>query len=252
MAAIRKDSFYFVLFLCLVVLATTAIWVTRRNIEYFSRQDIEPGQNLMQEEYQVADLPEPQDQQTIATEQPLPGSQETAEEHLDVPEVKTEPVTKPEPVKETAVVTTPSAPKPPVKDQRMVMPVLGKITMDYGKDNLVYSNTLDQWTTHYGIDIASNIGTPVKAAMAGTVSDIANDPALGIVITIDHGNGLVTRYANLQNNNMVEEGQYVEKGKIISGVGATAEFEIADPAHLHFEVIKNGEHQDPKLYLPNM
>jgi murein DD-endopeptidase MepM/ murein hydrolase activator NlpD len=252
LAAIRKDSFYFVLFLCLVVLATTAIWVTRRNIEYFGQQEIEPGQSIVQEEYQVVDLPEPQDQQVSATEQQPPETLEIAEEHLDTPELVVETTTEPKPVKETATAPVSTTPKPTVQDQRMVMPVLGKITMDYGKDSLVYSNTLDQWTTHYGVDIASNIGTPVKAAMAGTVSEITTDPALGIVITIDHGNGLVTRYANLQNNNMVTEGQYVEKGKVISGVGATAEFEIADPSHLHFEVIKNGEHQDPKLYLPNL
>ena len=124
--------------------------------------------------------------------------------------------------------------------------------MDYGKDNLAYSNTPEPWTTHHGIDISASIGTPVKAVMSGTVTEVTNHPTLGIMITIDHGNGLVTRYANLQNGNMVKEGQKVEQGKIISGVGNTAEFEIGDVPHLHFEVLKNGEHQDPKLYLPNM
>jgi murein DD-endopeptidase MepM/ murein hydrolase activator NlpD len=257
LATISKDSFYLVLFLCLVLLATTAVWVTRNNIKFLSEKDIYPEENQIQEEYQVEELPIEEGKQAASMDKNQEETKEFKEESKPMEEEgKTETQAKEQNITEKneqpKVVAASNPQKPSVKHERMIMPVVGKIIMDYGKDKLVYSNTLEQWTTHYGIDIASGVGTPVKAVMSGTVTEINTDPKLGIMITIDHDNGITTRYANLQNNNMVKVGQRVEKGKIISGVGTTAEFEIGDEPHLHFEVLKNGEHQDPKLYLPNM
>lgn len=257
LAVINRDSFYLVLFLCLVLLATTAIWVTRNNLRFFSENDIPPGESGMLEDYQIEELPDIDEEQAVSTG----GDEETGKSDGHVGDTGNDTVNAGEQeytnkaVEDTEAqkaVTAPEPQAPAAKQERMIMPVVGKVIMDFGKDSLVYSKTLEQWTTHYGIDIAAKVGTPVKAVMSGTVSKIETDPMLGIMITIDHGNGIQTRYANLQNNNMVKEGQKVESGKVISGVGTTAEFEIGDEPHLHFEVLKNGEYQNPKLYLPNM
>ncbi|MDN5331282.1 MAG: hypothetical protein PWP45_507 [Tepidanaerobacteraceae bacterium] len=135
----------------------------------------------------------------------------------------------------------------------MVMPVVGKIITDHSSNGLVYSKTLEQWCVHRGVDIAADLGTQVKAAMGGTVVEVRNsDPKLGVVVVIDHGNGFKTLYGNLMSDNLVHKGKQVEKGDVIGGVGKTAPFEIEDPPHLHFEVLKGNESIDPKNFLPNL
>ncbi|HZX46462.1 MAG TPA: M23 family metallopeptidase [Clostridia bacterium] len=251
--AVNRDSFYIVLFLCLVLLAATAVWVTRDNIRYFSQNQLPIEENRIQEEYPPEETEPLENSPAVSIED----GQEWQDAETEQPQSEVAAVQQPEKEtaeapKQAAAAVSSQAQSSGTAAERMRAPLLGKIIMDYGKDNLVYSKTLEQWTTHHGIDISASIGTPVKAVMSGTVTEVTNHPTLGIMITIDHGNGLVTRYANLQNGNMVKEGQKVEQGKVISGVGNTAEFEIGDVPHLHFEVLKNGEHQDPKLYLPNM
>ena len=61
----------------------------------------------------------------------------------------------------------------------------------------MYSETLQEWVVHNGIDIKADKTTVVKAAAAGKVSSIKNDPRYGLTITIEHSNGFKTVYANL-------------------------------------------------------
>jgi len=131
-----------------------------------------------------------------------------------------------------------------------VMPVKGKIQMDYAMDRLLYSKTLDEWRTHSGIDITAPRGDVVKAAADGYIKEIKNDPCYGITITIDHENGYKTIYSNLASSSMVSVNQKVKAGDAISSVGNTAVFECMDPTHLHFEVYKNDKLIDPKTVLP--
>ncbi|MGI6704550.1 MAG: peptidoglycan DD-metalloendopeptidase family protein [Clostridia bacterium] len=236
----------------MVLLAATAVWVTRNNLEYFSQNGLPGAENQIQEEYPFEAAQPQENSPAVLIDDAKDMSASQTEQQQAVSDERDKSA------QQTTVHEQPTAPassqvqNTTSSKERMLVPLLGKICMDYGKDNLVYSKTLEQWTTHHGIDIAAPIGTQVKAVRSGTVTEITNHPTLGIMITIDHGDGLVTRYANLQNGNMVKEGQKVGQGKVISGVGNTAEFEIGDVPHLHFEVLKDGEHQDPKLYLPNM
>lgn len=135
----------------------------------------------------------------------------------------------------------------------MAMPAMGRVTTAFAMDTLVYSKTLEQWNCHSGIDIAADIGTPVKAVMDGTVVEVTNnDPKLGVVIVIDHGCGVKTLYGNLNSDKLVKEGNQVKKGQVISAIGKTAPYEIEDPPHLHFEVLKDGKNIDPQQYLPKI
>lgn len=131
----------------------------------------------------------------------------------------------------------------------MKMPIEGNIIKGFAIDELVYSKTLKEWSTHGGIDIEAPLGSEVKAVMAGTVESIEEDPLMGIVITLDHGNGLQSRYMNLSTKDMVKVGQNVDQGQTISGIGRTAAAEISDAPHLHFEVLKDGKNVDPNMYL---
>ena len=144
---------------------------------------------------------------------------------------------------------TSSEVKEEVKDPEFKSPVDGEIMKEYAKDNLVYSETLKEWVTHTALDIKADKTTVVKAAADGTVTAIKNDPRYGTTVIIEHANGFETRYANLLTAEFVNVGEKVTCGQTIGTVGNTASFEILDDYHLHFEILKNGEFLDPKIYI---
>ena len=144
---------------------------------------------------------------------------------------------------------TTSAEQETKKELNFEKPVEGEIVREFAKDNLIYSETLKEWTTHLGIDIKADKTTVVKSAEAGTIKSIKNDPRYGLTIVIDHANGFQTIYSNLLTSEFVVEGEKVEKGQSIGTVGNTAVFEIADEPHLHFEILKNGIQEDPSIYI---
>ncbi|OGO79583.1 MAG: hypothetical protein A2Y23_09470 [Clostridiales bacterium GWB2_37_7] len=132
----------------------------------------------------------------------------------------------------------------------MILPVFGNISNDFSDTELTYSKTIDSWITHPGLDLKAEEGSPVRAALDGTVSETTNDAQWGLTIVLDHGDGVFTRYSNLSTLDLVTKGQKVKKGDVISGVGKTALSEIAEEPHLHFELIRDKQNIDPKNYLP--
>lgn len=127
-----------------------------------------------------------------------------------------------------------------------ILPLEGEIITEYTQDTLIYSETLEAWVGHGAIDIKGKEGSPVQAAMKGIIKQVYKDDLWGIVIVIDHGNGLESKYSNLGTMEMVREGLKVEKGDHISVIGKTAKIEMHMEPHLHFEVIKNGKNIDPR------
>ena len=131
------------------------------------------------------------------------------------------------------------------KELSFEKPVEGEIVREYAKDSLIYSETLQEWTTHTGIDIKADKTTVVKAAEAGAIKSIKNDPRYGLTIVIEHDEQYQTIYSNLLTSEFVVGGEKVEKGQAIGTVGNTAVFEIADEPHLHFEIWKDSLPVDP-------
>lgn len=129
---------------------------------------------------------------------------------------------------------------------RFEKPIDGEIIKEFTSDNLVYSETLKEWITHFGIDIKAERATEVKAAEKGKVKSIKNDPRYGLTIIIEHEDGYKTLYSNLLTTEFVSEGEEVSKGQIIASIGDSAIYEIVDESHLHFEIIKNGENLNPQ------
>ena len=140
-------------------------------------------------------------------------------------------------------------PKETKKELSFEKPVEGEVVREYAQENLIYSETLKEWTTHAGIDIKADKTTVVKAAESGTVKSIKNDPRYGLTIVIEHDNHMQTVYSNLLTSEFVVEGEKVEKGQSIGTVGNTAVFEIADEPHLHFEILQDSLPVDPNAYI---
>lgn len=98
---------------------------------------------------------------------------------------------------------------------------------------------------HEGLDFSGKFGTPVVAVAAGIITWSGVHPGYGNLIEMSHGNGYVTVYAH-NNKNLVSVGEKVEKGEVIATMGNTGR---STGTHVHFEVIRNGQHVDPKKYL---
>ncbi len=128
-------------------------------------------------------------------------------------------------------------------------PIDGEILKDFSKENLVYSDTLDEWTTHLGIDFKANKTDIVKASADGVVKTIKNDPRYGLTIVLEHEGGFESVYSSLLSSEFVTVGESVKAGDAIGTVGNTATFEITDETHLHFELKKDGSNVDPNIYL---
>ncbi|MGH9042673.1 MAG: M23 family metallopeptidase [Acidimicrobiia bacterium] len=98
---------------------------------------------------------------------------------------------------------------------------------------------------HDGIDLAVATGTPVRAARAGRVIAAGSSGGYGLKVDLDHGGGLVTRYAHLSRID-VRYGTDVTGGATIGLSGNTGE---STGPHLHFEVRRNGAAHNPTGYL---
>lgn len=129
-------------------------------------------------------------------------------------------------------------------------PLEGQVLSSYSRDTLTYSQTMADWRTHEGLDIAADTGAPVLAAQSGTVTAVYEDDYLGSVVVVSHSGDISTLYANLSDTPAVEVGDTVSAGQEIGQVGNTALLEISEPSHLHFEVLSGGEPMDPLDYLP--
>lgn len=98
---------------------------------------------------------------------------------------------------------------------------------------------------HTGLDFPSPTGTPIMAAAGGVVLSAAPHPAYGLLVELDHGNGLVTRYAHTSKM-LVAQGDLIKRGQKIAEVGSTGR---STGPHLHFEVMLDGVHQNPARFL---
>lgn len=130
-----------------------------------------------------------------------------------------------------------------------VWPVDGAVERDFSLEVFAYDTTMGDWRTHGGVDIAAELGAPVSACAAGTVTDVRSDDMMGYTVIVDHGRGIESVYANLAEGVEVQSGDTVEPGTHLGCVGTSAISESASPSHLHFEMMEYGVSVDPMNYL---
>ena len=124
-----------------------------------------------------------------------------------------------------------------------IVPTLGRVYSQFAQARMhpIFHLAMP----HEGIDISAPMGTPIISAAAGVVVEVGNENGYGNLITIDHGNGIVTRYGHCSRI-IARVGQRVQRGDKIALVGSTG---ISTGPHLHYEVIVNGKPVDPRKYM---
>ena len=122
-----------------------------------------------------------------------------------------------------------------------LLPLNSKVSRNYSA-NPVYSETMHDWRSHNGIDIAGNIGDEAIAIQDGTVKKVYSDELWGDVVVIEHGNGLTAKYCGIKST--LEKDAHIEQGQVI-GTVVMIPVEGADGVHVHLETEVEGKSVDP-------
>lgn len=127
-----------------------------------------------------------------------------------------------------------------------IVPTNGYLTSAFSRSRLhpIYNRA----RPHEGVDITAPIGTPIVAAAKGRVVSAGYEGNYGYMVEVDHGYGVVTRYAHASKI-LVKRGQAIERGQKIALVGQTG---LSVGPHLHYEVLVNGKPTNPQKYFLDM
>lgn len=123
-----------------------------------------------------------------------------------------------------------------------LLPLNSNVSKDFSDGEMIYSETMNDWRSHNGIDIKGNIGDNAIAVQDGTVLEVVNDEIWGDIIVIQHGNGLKARYCGVKATVKPEE--KIEQGQVIGTVVAIPA-EEKDGVHIHLETEVDGKLVDP-------
>lgn len=123
-----------------------------------------------------------------------------------------------------------------------IWPVTGFISSSFGGRMSPFGRGTQ---FHKGLDISNRVGTPIIAPAEGSVIMSGPDGAYGNSVEINHGGGIVTKYAHMQRA-VVKQGEWVKRGQILGYIGMTGR---TTGPHLHYEVRLNGVPVNPMRYI---
>ncbi len=237
---LEKDGFYLVLFVCVCLVALTAVWVTKNSIDNIASQNgfVNYEQGELIDDDKVASNEDDEIHLIKEDDQAVPTATDS-KQNLAKAKEKLRQENEAEKQPDTEVANT------KIKEIKAIMPVAGKLGRDYSDNKPTYSATLEQWELHKGIDIQAKEGTPVSAFMDGEVLEVLKDSVQGITVKLKHQENIVSVYSNLSLDTKVQKGQMVKCKDIIGNVGNTSIIESKEGPHLHFEVLKDNKNIDP-------
>lgn len=221
-------GFYIVLFLCVAAIGISGYYLIR------SVSGSEPAKEPVTA---TPSITLPDSSAVFPGEQPRPE-----------PEAAAQP-DDPQPKKEGE-----AAAAAPVQPREVVYtwPVKGQVLRGFTVEALAYDETMGDWRTHGGIDIAAEEGRKVLAAGEGQVAEVYDDAMMGTTVTILQPDGVTAVYSNLAQETAVAVGDLVDTGAVLGEVGRTALAESGLEPHLHLELLADGEPVDPLAYLPKL
>lgn len=133
-------------------------------------------------------------------------------------------------------------------DSKIEWPVKGNVIMNYSTERLVQYVTLGEWKINPAIILSCDIGTEVKAAAKGVISEIYTDEETGTTVVINVGEGFEIVYGQLENINY-EVGDMVEEGAIVGTIARQTKYYEIEGSNLYFQVLNNDVPVNPLLLL---
>jgi murein DD-endopeptidase MepM/ murein hydrolase activator NlpD len=124
-----------------------------------------------------------------------------------------------------------------------IMPTAGWLSSQFTRSR--FHPILHISRPHEGIDVSAPMGAPVVAPASGIVITVTKQNGYGLVLEINHGNGMITKYAHLSRIG-VKQGQRVTRGQVIANVGNSG---LSTGPHLHYEIHLNGRVVDPLTFV---
>ena len=133
----------------------------------------------------------------------------------------------------------------PMEDVAMIVPVSGTVGKEFSLTVPVFSETMNDWRIHQGIDYHTDHAVDVAAAADGIVDQIYYDELMGRTVEILHADGTISIYQSLSDEIPVLLGQEVLQGDVIGKTGNTADCESTEGIHLHFALLRDGAYLNP-------
>jgi len=253
----RKKGFFVALYSCLGAVAILALVITIANFGQpgFQAEDYDyeqetadvgadqviPYRAQVDEEAWFRPRQTPQPEQPLST--PPPDARPATPPAP--PSIEQEPIepVMPSPQPEAEAAETPPPPPPPptafepfaVGDE-LLWPVYGDIAMAFSMDALIYDPTLVQFRTNDNLRIYAEEGAHVQASANGRVLTIGSNVVRGNYVQIDHGNGWVATYGQLDGNKLVQVGDVVQAGQLLGTVGEPSIFGTMHGPHVNLHL----------------
>lgn len=215
----NRDTSFFIIALCIVLLSTAIIWRYSSNPNSNSNEGTDLAENETENENIGTNVDPYEDYVEGVIEDYENANNDFDEEESKELDLKT-----------------------------MKAPLAGEIIREFTMEDLVYFEAIGEWRVHNGVDIKPNDTLLIESALEGTVEAVNSSELTGTEIIIDHGSNVKTLYSNLVSS-QVAVGDTVERGQTIGNIGKTASIESADGAHLHFELIVDGKNVNPMDYI---
>ena len=238
----QTKSFYIPLLLALLVIAAVVAVTTsfREAAEDARRASVDTSDGVP-----VVATPSPEDTDLHGKTPSFGEARKDAEENGEKGD-ETAPVMEETPSPETEAAA-PAEPAIPT----FVPPVSGVVSKYFSADVPVFSETMNDYRVHAGVDVTGEAGEAVLADADGVIGAVWDDPLMGRCMTIVHDAGFVSTYKGLYETlpEGIAQGAAVSAGQPVAAIGETALIEVAEEPHVHFELTRDGVAVDPCLYV---
>lgn len=263
----HKNQKGFLIALCLCMLSVSGIFGV---YQYQKGQSDEPKTTVPQNTAQAEETEEPQkeaansrgtvakadteeevtEEAKIETEEDIYeiGEAELAKAEEVPEEAPAEEVTEEEETAETGSEQVQADLLAFADDNTLLWPVDGDVILNYSMDKSIYFSTLNQYKYHPAIVISAEVGSEVRCAARGKVSQIKVDEETGTTLTLELGSGYETIYGQLKEV-AVEEGDMVEAGALLGYVSEPTKYYTLEGSNLYFQLLKDGKPVNPLDYI---
>lgn len=204
---LENDIFYLSLFVCVCLVAVGGVWLTNSNVNKLASNDTDRN-----EEIHLIDNDKKEDAipTTTDSDQNLAKAKEEKEDSSDK------------------------------------LSFLGtKVIREFSEKEPSYSETLNVWEIHKGVDVSTTEGQEIKSLLNGKVIDVYKDDEHGMSVKVQYDNDIIVVYSNLSEDIKIEKNQELEEGQCIGLAGNTTAVESESEQHVHVEAFKGEESIDP-------